>query len=154
MCFVLGFIDILKTSFLVQVPFHMLLPITAYVTSFEMTSRGISYKGSLEIKRGSYQKYEEASVITSSCCMAEFYIYCLRQCFSTCLMSRPTFAPISKSHKKWSYWIVESAPTRPHVCSTWSPHLPWVCGTPNSNPGLKMGAFLGWNATVIHFCLS
>jgi len=26
--------------------------------------------------------------------------------------------------KKWSYWSVESAPTRPHVCNTWSPHLP------------------------------
>ena len=78
----------------------------------------------------------------------------LGRCFSTFLMSRPTFAPISKSHKKWSYWSVESAPTRPYVCNTWSPHLPWVCGTHNCNPGLKMGAFLGWNATILHFWLS
>ena len=63
-------------------------------------------------------------------------------------------APISKTHKKWSYWSVKSAPTRPYVCNTWSPHLPWVCGTHNSNPGLKIGAFLGWNATIIHIWLS
>jgi len=55
---------------------------------------------------------------------------------------------------QWSYWSVESAPTRPYVCNTWSPHLPWVCGTHNSNPGLKMGEFLEWNATIMHFWLS
>jgi len=63
-------------------------------------------------------------------------------------------APISKSHKKWSYWSVESAPTRPYVCNTWSPHLPWVCGTHNSNPGIKIEAFLRCIATIIHFWLS
>ena len=65
-------------------------------------------------------------------------------------------APISKSHKKWSCWSVGSAPTHPYVCNTWWPHLPWVCGTHghSSNPGLKMGAFLGWNAIIIYFWLS
>ena len=61
-------------------------------------------------------------------------------------------AHLSASRTK--IWSVESALTRPYVCNTWSPHLPWVCGTHNSNPGLKMGAFLGWNATTIHFWLS
>jgi len=44
-------------------------------------------------------------------------------------------APIYKSHKKWSYWRVESAPTRAYVVSRGWPHMTRVTVTHVSIPG-------------------
>jgi len=35
---------------------------------------------------------------------------------------------------------MEGTPTCAYVGSTWSPHLPRVCGTRDSNPGLKFNS--------------
>jgi len=35
---------------------------------------------------------------------------------------------------------VEAAPTRAFVGSTWSPHLPRVCGARDSKPGLTFNS--------------
>ena len=60
-------------------------------------------------------------------------------------------APIYKSHKKWSYWSVESAPTRDYAVSRGWPHMTRVTMTHVSIPGYSKGITsfstnLGYNA--------
>ena len=59
-------------------------------------------------------------------------------------------APIYKSHKKWSYWRVESAPTCAYVVSREWPHITRVIVTHVSIPGLPHpGSCREWRCGVV-----